>query len=945
MGQPESGQIERSTVCGEEQHMALKPWYNVVEPREDLRDNRPLDASEFAVHLDQVRDGNKNTPKEYRNPELFFERTVLTQTLLSLGSEVMRRLSGETAQASAVFNLATQFGGGKTHALTMLFHLANGGDNASTWEGVRKMVDAAQIPTPPKARTAVFVGTEFDSLSGRGGNGEPTRHTPWGEIAWQLGGSEGFAAVAEHDVQGIAPGGDVIRQFLPTDQPSLILMDEVMNYVSRNRKMQTQLYDFLHNLTETIRGQRHSALVISLQKSETNEISADDMATFDRLSKLVDRLSKAMILSAESETSEIIRRRLFEWRDVSQTDVRRVASEYSDWVLEHRKQLPQWFPVDQAKMRFEATYPFHPSVLTVFESKWQTLSKFQRTRGILRLLAQWVAYAYSQPRRGKEPLITLGTAPLNDPTFRAALLEQLAEPRLESVIISDIAGGPNAKAEQLDRDATDAIGSGKFHRKAACTIFFESNGGMTRSEATLPEIRLAIGEPNVDIGNVETVVEALAQSCYFLTPIGSNRYKFGVQPNLNKLHSDRLASVNDKVDECVRGAVQRVFVKVPELEQPIYFPKDGSEVPNKPAITLIVLAPDQIDMSETHRMAWIDEIVRNAGSTGRTFKSALLFCVPDSNSTLQDDARKLLAWREIYDERDRIGLDETQKDEARANRESAERRLTESVWRAYKTVVLLGKDNKLKALDLGLAHPSSNSRFIAYIVEQLALQDEVTKRALSPNQLLRNWALAFTEWSTRAVRDATYSSPSFVRPLSHKSLSETIAKGVADGLIAYVTKTSNGDYSEFKYKVSVHPDDVDISDDAFIIKSEVAESYLAAKATTGDIPPLTYVDSKDNTLASRESAPIPLTPPSASAVTPDQPPLRRLAKLLRWQGEVSHGKWMNLYTRALSKFAGQGMKITVSVEVNQAEGISPQKIEDMKLALRELGLNDRIDSE
>ena len=89
----------------------------------------------------------------------------------------------------------------------------------------------------PKAEAAVFVGTEFDSISGRGGkDGTPLRKTPWGEIAWQLGGEKAFAIVAEHDKKGEAPGGEVIRQFLPKDKPSLILMDELMNYVSRNRR-------------------------------------------------------------------------------------------------------------------------------------------------------------------------------------------------------------------------------------------------------------------------------------------------------------------------------------------------------------------------------------------------------------------------------------------------------------------------------------------------------------------------------------------------------------------------------------------------------------------------------------------------------------------------------------------------------------------------------------
>src|SRR5712691_3178255 len=185
---------------------ALKPWYRVVAPREDLREGKPLDASEFAVHLDQVRDGR--APTDYQKPERFFDRTYLTQNLLTLSAEVVRRLSGVQTEASAVFNLTTQFGGGKTHFLTLLYHLAGKGPGAERWTGVQGILDKAGVRAVPKAATAVFVGTEFDSISGRGGSdGTPLRMTPWGEIAYQLAGEKGLAVVAEHERQMTAPAG------------------------------------------------------------------------------------------------------------------------------------------------------------------------------------------------------------------------------------------------------------------------------------------------------------------------------------------------------------------------------------------------------------------------------------------------------------------------------------------------------------------------------------------------------------------------------------------------------------------------------------------------------------------------------------------------------------------------------------------------------------------
>ncbi|MCU1304906.1 MAG: uncharacterized protein JWQ87_5190, partial [Candidatus Sulfotelmatobacter sp.] len=172
--------------------MALKPWYKVVTPREDLRDGRPLDASEFAVHLDHVRDNR--APADYQEPQRFFDRTFLTKNLTELASSAVRRLSGIKVETSAVFNLTTQFGGGKTHALTLLYHLAHGGPKALTWKGVPSILEAAGLKSIPESAVAVFVGTEFDSLTGRGGkDGTPLRKTPWGEIAFQLGGKDAFA--------------------------------------------------------------------------------------------------------------------------------------------------------------------------------------------------------------------------------------------------------------------------------------------------------------------------------------------------------------------------------------------------------------------------------------------------------------------------------------------------------------------------------------------------------------------------------------------------------------------------------------------------------------------------------------------------------------------------------------------------------------------------------
>lgn len=294
--------------------MKLKPWYDVVKPREDLREGKPLDASEFAVHLDKVRLGN--APDDYKIPQRFFDRTFLTEHLAGMAAEVVLRLSGNITETSAVFNMTTQFGGGKTHALTLMYHLAKNGSAANRWRGVSKILERAGIKSvPDNCAVAVFVGTEFDSVTGRGGkDGTPRRQTPWGEIAWQLGQAEAFSHVAKHDADYQEPKGDVIDKMLPRDRPCLIVMDEVLSFFSSYRKAgyATALYNFMQSLSETARGRENVVFVASVPKSDYS-YTQDDIADEQRLKHLLNRISKSVILSSESDSAEIIRRRLFEW--------------------------------------------------------------------------------------------------------------------------------------------------------------------------------------------------------------------------------------------------------------------------------------------------------------------------------------------------------------------------------------------------------------------------------------------------------------------------------------------------------------------------------------------------------------------------------------------------------------------------------------------------------
>jgi hypothetical protein len=938
--------------------MAIRPWHKVVTPREDLREGKPLDASEFAVHLDQIREGRASD--DYQKPELFFERTYMTGSLTSLAAEVVRRLSGERTETSSVFNMATQFGGGKTHSLTLLYHLARNGSKADGWHGVRKILERAGVPTVPEAETAVFVGTEFDVVSGRGGeDGTPLRMTPWGEIAFQLGGVAAFEKVAKHDEQKIAPAGDVIRQFLPKDKPCLILLDELMNYVSRSRKsgLGGQFYNFLQNLSEELRGRDNAVMAVSIPASEL-EMTAEDQSDYERLKKLLDRLGKAVIIAAENETSEIIRRRLFEW-DAQQVDAEgkvllsrdaiQACGEYADWVVDHRQQVPGWLPADNAREAFAATYPFHPMVISVFERKWQALPRFQRTRGILRLLALWVSHAYQEGFKGahKDALIGLGTAPLENRFFRAAMLEQLGEPRLEVAITTDICGKAESHATRLDKESVNGIKKARLHRKVATTVFFESNGGQARAEATEPEIRLAVAEPDLDIGNIETVLDGLLSSCYYLSQERKS-YRFSLSPNLNKLLSDRRASIKpEKIAERVRAEVQTVFGKGSGVER-VYFPTKSGQIPDRPALTLVVLAPDQSAQDEKTKQT-VESMTREYGNSSRTFKSALVWCVAESSSTLNDEARKVLAWEDIKVEEDELRLDDGQKRQLSEALSKARNDLKETVWRSYKNVTLLAKDNTLRTIDLGLAHSSQADNVVQLVVNRLRLEGEV-EEVISANALARNWSPAFKEWSTKGVRDAIFASPQFPRLLNPDAVKATIAQGVTKGIFAYVGKTGSGDYEPFYYNTVLSAQEVEISEDMYIVARDTAEDYVKAKAARPDDETQTGGGGQEQTGDSSTGTAGGEGTGGGSfdfgtGTDGDEETAEAAVAKLTWTGEVTWQKWQQFYNKVLAKFVtGKGLKMTVSVEVTPEGSISKQKVEETKAALRELGLNDDVRS-
>jgi predicted AAA+ superfamily ATPase len=356
----------------------LDPWYKVTSPRKEVREGRSFNPDEFAIALEQVVAGT--APEDYRNPEQFFSRTCFTRALRDHSGMVLRRLAGKTENTAPVLTLITQFGGGKTHTLTMLYHLAKNRERAARFTGVSDLIREAGLATVPEAKVAVFVGNAWDPQEGR--------ETPWLDIARQLAGDIGVKELGSA-AKTTPPGTDaLLRIFKAANGPVLILMDEVLNFFNRHRALAEPCYAFFDNLYRAMTGTTHGAMLISLPRSQV-EMTDWDIQWQDRITKVVRRVSKDLIANDEAEISEVVRRRLFE--DLGNERVRKtVAKTYADWCFERRAQLPpEWTAVDTAtteakareflRSRFEACYPFHPATLSVFQRKWQALTQYQNT--------------------------------------------------------------------------------------------------------------------------------------------------------------------------------------------------------------------------------------------------------------------------------------------------------------------------------------------------------------------------------------------------------------------------------------------------------------------------------------------------------------------------------------------------------------------------------------
>jgi len=471
---------------------------------------------------------------------------------------------------------------------------------------------------------------------------------------------------------------------------------------------------------------------------------------------------------------------------------------------------------------------------------------------------------------------------------------------------------------------------------------------------------------------------------------GFQSHPFSLKENLNKRFADRRAGVKDEdIDSRVREEIQKVFPANEGVER-VFFPDKSGQIQDRPVITLVILGPDQSVAEAPEIRKEIETMTREYGKSARTYKSALLWIVPESGGQMREEARKLIAWKDIKDEG--LSLDEPQKKQLDTNVRKARRDLTESVWRTYKNVMYLDKENQIETMDLGLVTSSAAESLTKLILSSLRQKDIIAKEVL-PRYLVRNWPPAFTEWSTKAVRDAFFASPQFPRLLYPNTIKETIARGVREGHIAYAAKGPKDGYDPFLYNTDLDANDVELSEDLFILTSAEAEKLkeppkltrllispeqarinpgikqsftaealdqfgrsiqpgdLEWSATGGNIETdgvFTAGPDEGNfnvTVKAEGKTGTAGVAIVAKGKTPPTTTLPKGPRSLTWSGEVAPQKWTNLYMKVLTKFVSSGnLKIRVSIEAPLNEQLGDQQVEETKTALRGLGLDDDVET-
>ena len=682
----------------------LKPWREVAIPHPDVASGRYQQA-EFAADLWQVHLG-EGTP-EYRDPVEFFRRTYLTESLKQMLSGAVRRLAGQGGDP--VVQLQTNFGGGKTHSMLALYHLFSGVAPGEL-PGVDGVLLEAEAGLPDAVRRVVLVGNKISPGNPVAKDDGTVVRTLWGELAWQLGGREAFARIAADDENATNPG-DALRGLFNDYGPCLILIDEWVAY-ARQLHDQSDLpaggfetqFSFAQVLTESARLADDCLLVISLPASDTSaspHAQADDVEVggqrgreaLDRLRNVVGRLESSWRPASAEEGFEIVRRRLFEpfaeqaqFRD---RDV--VARAFADLYRAQRQEFPAACQEADYEKRMRDAYPIHPEIFDRLYTDWSTLVKFQRTRGVLRLMAAVIHCLWE--KGDANPLILPANIAIDDSRVQSELTRYLPE-NWTPVIEKDV-DGTGSLPLRMDGEVPNL---GKFSacRRVARTIYLGSAPTAQAAHQGIEDrgVKLGCVMPGESPAVFGDALRRLAGAATYLYQDGG-RYWYSVRPTVTKLAEDRaeqLRSDPDKVAQELDTRLRADLRNTGDFNRVHPLPRSGQDVPDDYDARLVVLGMDHPygrDEGSAGEAA-ARTILESRGSAPRIYRNTLVFLAADKTRLpeLDEAVRRYLAWESILAERDTLDLSPHQVRQAETQRDAAAGAVTARLPETYQWLLV-----------------------------------------------------------------------------------------------------------------------------------------------------------------------------------------------------------------------------------------------------------------
>ena len=672
--------------------MALKPWREIAQPHDDVLHGTFKEA-EFAADITQVYSGKATA--EYQDAQQFYSRTFITEGMRLLLISVTQRLAGHGGDP--VIQLQTSFGGGKTHTMLAVYHLATCKDT-SALDGIPSILDASGIHKLPKAKIAVIDGINISPSHQSEITGIKVK-TLWGNLAVQLMGQQGYDLVAASDKDGTSPGKEVLANLLRQASPVVILIDELVAYIRQfdgGKEYSGGTFDsnisFIQALTEAIKLVPDAILLASLPESDLEIGGETGKRTLAALEKYFGRVESVWKPVGAEEAFEIVRRRLFaNTGNIAEID--QICKAYADFYRENSDKFPAETLESTYADRLKRSYPIHPEIFDRLYEDWSTLDKFQRTRGVLQYMAIVIHHLWQA--NNQDSLILPGSIPLEDTIVRNKSIHYLPlgwEPVIEREV-----DGPRSATADIDKQ-NPLFGSVHAARRTMRTVFLgsaPSNSGQMARGIKKERILLGAVQPGQLVHIFEDVQKRLRDRLHYLYT-EDDRFWLDTKPNLRREMESRKQNINEKeqILPLIKERVQHVFGHSHSFSGIHIFAPSADipdEIGNGPRLVVLPLEAAYLKGNSNPAFIAAEEILRNRGNQPRQRQNRLIFLAPDGDviSRLKDQARTYLAWDSIIHDVDneKLNLDLFQSKQAIKQRDGALSTLRQLVREAYKWLI------------------------------------------------------------------------------------------------------------------------------------------------------------------------------------------------------------------------------------------------------------------